>query len=117
MSTWIFYRVVRSNPPTLEDLTSHVALGKAPATTDPIRRRMAEGLSVFATFRQARRNARSFPGHGGYVAELVIPEDAPVSIERTGHQAGHHTIWGDPVVLLRCVASVVPVWTDRRSEA
>lgn len=104
----VFYRVVQANPPTLEDFTSHVALGKAPMSADPVRRRMAEGLSVYATFRQARRNARSFPGHGGFIAELVLPDDTPVTVERTGHQPGHHTIWGDPAALLRTVVSVVP---------
>jgi hypothetical protein len=78
---------------------------------------MAEGVSVFATIRQARRNARSFPGHGGYIAELAIPDDAPVTVEHTGRQPGHHTLWGEPNVLLRCVLTVVPVSTERPREA
>jgi len=112
----IFYRVVQSDPPTLSDFTSHAALGKAPATNDPARQRMAEGLSVFATVNQARRNARSFRAHGRYIAEVVI-DDESLTVERTGRQPGHHTIWGDPAALLRSTARVLPVWTDRPREA
>lgn len=32
-----------------------------------------------------------------------------LAIQRTGHQPGHYTIWGEPVELLRCVVSVAPV--------
>ena len=68
----------------LADFQSHVALGKLPITSDPTTRRMAEGISVFATLSQARRNARSFPDHGGFIAELSIPDLAPLTVARTG---------------------------------
>ena len=105
----LLYRVVKTNPPTVEDFESHVALGKAPMSADPVKRRMAEGVSVYATLNQARRNARSFPGHGRYIAELIIPDGAALTIARTGRQPGHHTIWGDAAEILRYAASAVPV--------
>ena len=68
---------------------------------------MAEGISVNVTRAQARhRTCHPFPGL--YIAELLIPDDAPTRFRRTGAR-GHHTLWGDPDVLLACVVSVVHV--------
>jgi hypothetical protein len=102
-----YYRLVQTSPPTVDDFRSHAALGKALLTTDLARRRMVEGVSVYATLAQARRNARAFPGHGSYIAELAIYDDTPAIVERTGRQPGDHTIWADPAELLRCVTSVI----------
>lgn len=106
--TRAFYRVVLVEAPTVDDFKSLMALGKAPLGANPVKRRMAEGVSVYATINQARRNARSFPSHGAYIAELIIEDDADLTFERTGGQ-GHHTIWGDPSRLLECVVSITPV--------
>lgn len=100
------YRVVGSLGPTATDFQSYVALGRVPTMLEPARRRIAEGISVYATLQQARRNARAFPGHGRFIAELSIPDGAPIAIERTGRQPGHHTIWADSAELLSYVVSV-----------
>ncbi len=57
---------------------------------------------------QARRKARAFPAIGAFIAEVEIPEDARVVIERT-RGAGHYTVWGNPSELLAHVISVVRI--------
>jgi hypothetical protein len=109
-----FYRIVKTNPPEREGFMSYLELGITVLQSDPESRRLAEGLSVYATRRQARRAARAQPFLGGYIAELVIPDDSPLRFERTGKKPGHHTIWCHPPEALSwtvqaCVASVLPV--------
>ena len=74
-------------------------------------RRLSEGVSVMATLQQARKRARQVPSLRGkrFVAELVIPDGSPIAWERTTKTPGHHTLWGDPDVMLGCVVSVSPV--------
>ena len=100
------YRIVRTNPPALEDFKSHAELGKAPHDDDPYVRRLAQGVSVFATLAQARRNARIFPSLGAFVAEIAIPDEATCTAERSGRHPGHHTLWASPADLLRWVVAV-----------
>jgi len=71
-----FFRVVSSNPPTLDDFLSHRARGIP--LRNPDEEDMWEGVSVQATEPQARRRAR-LPGFGRYIAELVIPEDGTIT--------------------------------------
>jgi hypothetical protein len=104
------YRIVRTAPPTAADFTSNAARGLPVRGDDPETRRLWDGLSVYATEAQARAKARQLPALGGYVARLELPPGAPVRVERTVPRSrGHHTVWGAPAVLLRCVVVVVPV--------
>jgi hypothetical protein len=104
-----FFRIVTTNPPSVADFLSDKARGKA-RPTDPARRDLYEGLSVYATLAQAWRKARDLPVLGGYVAELRIPDDALVRVERTLRSSrGHHTLWGEPEDLLRFVVAVFAV--------
>ena len=102
-----FYRIT-ANPPTLTDFTSAIARGR-PSPRDPEARRLFDGISVFATEGQARRKALDYPILGDHVARIELPDDSSVRIERTTTSRGHHTIWGEPALLLSCVVSVVPV--------
>lgn len=104
-----FYRIVRTDPPTLTDFTSAWILGKARPTDDPEALRLADGLSVFRTEAQAQRHARRMPMLGRYLAEVAIASSAPVRAERTLRTPGHHTLWGNPAFLLACVRRVVAV--------
>jgi hypothetical protein len=105
-----FYRIVRSSPPTLQDFTSNSALGRVLRDPDPERQHLWHGISVNATASQARTRARDFPALGRWIARLDIPSDAPVVWARTlPNSRGHHTLWGEPDVLLRCVVDVAPV--------
>lgn len=38
---------------------------------------------------------------------VSAPQRGPIRHERTLRSSGHHTIWGDPWVLLECVGPVV----------
>jgi hypothetical protein len=104
------YRIVRTDPPTLADFASNAARGLPLRDASPETRRLWDGLSVYATAAQARNKARQLPALGRYVARLDLPERAPVRVERTVPRSrGHHTLWGDPAVLLGCVVAVLPV--------
>ena len=105
-----FYHLVKNNPPTPDDFLSYVEQGITLKIDTPEARRLAEGVSACATLRQARNRARlpSLRDHA-YIAELHIPDGAPITVERTGRIPGHHTLWGSPAGLLGCVVSVVRV--------
>jgi hypothetical protein len=104
-----FYRIVKTNPPTLADFISNAAKGRPILdNARPEARRLWDGLSVYATEAQARRHARVSPMLGAFLAELVITPDTVVRIERT-LGSGLYTIWGDPALLLSCIARVAPV--------
>lgn len=70
------------------------------------------GVSAYATLEGARRRARAMRelgvDIGAYIAALLIPEDGPVTYEKTGGQ-DHYDLVGDAEAMLRCVESVVPV--------
>ena len=104
-----FYRIVRTDPPTLGEFMSAQARGKPPPDDEPETLRLHDGLSAYATIAQARRKARASPVLGRYIARLEIPEGGPIRWERTLTSSGHHTIWGVPADLLRCVVLVEPV--------
>lgn len=104
----LFYRIVRTYPPSLVDFTSNAALGKR-VPTEPELAALWDGLSVQSTLAQARRRRRASPMLGDYIAVLRVPTDGSVRNERTLSADGHHTLWGDPAVLLALVVSVEPV--------
>ncbi len=106
----MFYRLVETDSPTLDDFLSYVELG-IEVRDDPEARERAEGVSVNATLAQARNRARTVPALAGhrFVAALEVPEGGAIRYRRTGLQRGHHTLWGDPDALLACVVSVATV--------
>jgi len=47
---------------------------------------------------------------GTHLAELIIPEEATIRIERTfAKQPGHHTVWGNPDELLGYVERILAI--------
>lgn len=105
-----FYRIVRTAAPVERDFTSNAALGRTLRDPRPESQRLWTGISVFATEAQARDRANDYPLLGEYIAQLVIPDDAPVRVERTiPRSRGHHTLWGHPGLLTSLVVDVVPV--------
>lgn len=91
---------------------SYAALGKVPpenVRNDPSFLHRWNGLSVYDTYREARRlaKARRFK-RWAYVAELSIPDDAPIICEGPD-DFGHWNLYGaDPVYLKdACVARVL----------
>lgn len=105
----LLYRVVRLNPPTPWDMTSHEGRGI------PLRFRTARairrwsGLSVFSTSWAAIALARDNPRLGDWIAELRVPLDGSIRMELDNGAHGHCTIWGDPRLLLACVVTVRPI--------
>jgi hypothetical protein len=109
------YRIVKTDPPTVTDCTPQAQLGRRLVDPTPEKLHLWSGLSVFATEAQARRQARSYPMLGGFIAEIVFPpptsEGLPFDLicERTLRTPGHYTLWAVPALLLACVTRVVPV--------
>jgi hypothetical protein len=64
-------------------------------------------VSVFETLSQARKQAREYPRLGKFIAELVVPIDAPVVCERTTRTEGHWTLWASAGDLVGRVVMVV----------
>ena len=105
-----FFRIVKSDPPTVDDFVSAQARGRQPPASLPADlRRLWDGLSVYATLAQASRKARQSPMIGAFIAELRIAPGSSIRFERTTRESGHHTVWGTPSELLACVTTVVPV--------
>jgi hypothetical protein len=105
-----FFRIVVADPPTTDDFKSHAARGKPRPPTIP-EHRWAD-VSVYETEEQARnlvydlrRRGRNL---GSFIAELLIPDDGQVTVERYG-PPGHHGVHANPERLLACVVSVVPL--------
>jgi hypothetical protein len=103
-----FYRIVRTDPPSLLDFTSNLAIGRPlpkSATRDVAR--LWSGL-CYHTAAQARRQARGVPILADFIAELTIEARLAVRFERT-LGAEHYTVWGDPALLPSCVTRLTPV--------
>lgn len=107
----IFYRIVRTDPPELDDFLSYAARGRPAPNNDAATTRLWDGISVYDRESRARRKGKGFPWRGrGYIADLHLADDIVISVERTGRSSGHFTLWGDPQSILRCVARVVPIY-------
>lgn len=112
----VLYRIVSHNPPTTDDMRSYHELGIPLRSTTPEAQRRARGISLYNTLAQARKLGIGPPWHGsGYIAELQIPDDAQVTIERTGRQRGHYTLWGSPDDILEYITHVVPIRSEEES--
>lgn len=90
----LFFRCVRSNPPTARDFTSSAARGEEmrPPHT-PERVRLWEGLSMFTERASAERVARLSQPPYRYIARLQITESAQIVIEKTFRDPTHFRLW------------------------
>jgi len=79
-------------------------------------RRLWDGLSMTDTRERAAMLQRRFPQLGAFIAVLDIATNGEIRVERTLREPGHHTIWGDPDELLRCVVAVTPIPASGRSD-
>lgn len=106
------YRLVTADPPPLDDFKSYAALGKEPPFAmrdDPAFLHRWAGLSVYDTYREARRLAKAKRWRRwAYIAELDIPDEAPMIFEGPDVY-GHWNVYGaDPVYLQdRCLVRVL----------
>ena len=101
----VFYRIVTSDPPTLDDMKSYAALGIPLRRDDAVTRHLAQGISLFDSLDRARVQARRKPWLGNaFIAELVVPTDH-IEVEKTAGP-GHYTAWVDPDAMLGYVTRV-----------
>jgi hypothetical protein len=56
------------------------------------------------------------PHLGHVLAEIHLPSNAPILVERTTKSHGHYTLWGDPAFLLGCVVTITPVSVEPNHE-
>jgi hypothetical protein len=112
----VFFRLVGSRTPTLADVLSKSALGEPLRVDTPENRRLCQGISVYATEAQARRKGRASPMLGAYIARIELPDDGPIESERTTTSSGHHTLWGDPLIILAAITDVVAVSPRREPD-
>ena len=105
------FRIVKQDPPRLQDFLSHAALGVQPRR--PLSSRDLDrwrGVSIYSSRSAARGKATDSPWLGSYVAELSLPDnDARLRLEQTGRDREHYTIWAEPALLLSFVTIVTPV--------
>jgi hypothetical protein len=68
-----FFRIIRTDPPTITDFMSHAALGIPTRRRGPEALRLRPGISSYAIEAQARRKARGVGTLGAYIARLQVP--------------------------------------------
>ena len=101
----VFYRIVRTDPPSIDDMRSYLELGVALRRDDPESRRLASGISLFDSLERARQQARRKPWLGNaFIAEMEITVGRFL-IEQTAG-SGHYTAWGNPGDMLEYVRRV-----------
>lgn len=105
----LVYRVVKHDPPTLQDFLSNAAVGKLP----PPGLRMPEqwdGVSVVTSENEARWRAVRY-SLGDYIATLDILEDGPIRYRQTSRD--HMTLWAEPGEMLARVVGTSPLADDK----
>jgi hypothetical protein len=76
-----------TDTPTTWDFLSQDARRQPPPRLDSDFLEDWRGLSVFGSYRSARRSAKSWRcKHGEYIAVLSIPENAPFTFKGPGHR-------------------------------
>jgi len=120
----IFYRLVKHDPPIIDDMLSHGALGKPCPRPDPKSVHEWQGTSVFDTEQAARAlgNARlgrpprdrlGWERIGPFIAVLHIPDDAPIIYEGPSGP-GHWLLYdGAGLMLTADTARVLLDYVDR----
>lgn len=104
----MFYRIVATSPPTIDDFRSNEAKRKPLSRPTPDRQELWRGLSAYASLERARLTARKYPFHGRFIATLFIDTDSSISVRKTlGFE--HYTLWGEPTALLDPVISVTSI--------
>ena len=106
----ILYRVVYTTPPTIADFRSHEARGRpVPPGASEGSRRLWSGISVYDTEDRARQTALDYPRLGTFIAEIDIPDEGSIHVERTTNSLGHYTLWGEAATIMARVVAVRPI--------
>jgi len=111
----IFFRILKSFIPSIEDFESNAQQGKPlPLHIAPDLEWLWSGISVYANSDQAIDSAIRYPRLGRFLATLDFTNSESVHWERTTPREGHYTVWGDPEEILLCVIHVNPILVDRQ---
>lgn len=110
------YRIVNTDPPGRDDFRWYADLGQRPFRNDAFLMRVATGLSMFDTLDAARAKGmgKLWKSHG-YVAELSLPDDDTVTIEKTAKDRNHFTVWADEELIRASVIRVVPIVEEQNN--
>ena len=109
-STRTFFRLVKHDPPKLDEFRSHQALGVTfRRPLDPEAFRISFGVSVSDDAPKLRAQVAANPRLGAFVAVLRISDGGPVRWEKTTRRRDHYTLWGAASDILSCVERVEPV--------
>jgi hypothetical protein len=104
----VFYRVVKTNPPTRDDFIPNALLGKPPPRDrSPDAMHLWEDcISVQETLAQFRSLTSKFHFRlGEFVGAVRIEDDAPITVTAT-LSLGHFSLEGDAQEMLNRVVSV-----------
>lgn len=112
-----FYRIVWTDPPTLDDFLSHLERGVELRNLRPETARLHSGVSMYRTLSLARKRAKKRPPWmgSGYIARVTIPLGDDIGVERTTRSEGHYTVCCEASRLLSWVDDVVPVSPEEGS--
>ena len=98
-----FFRIVRQNPPALDDFMPHKALGR-PLREPTMEREWSEGVSVYDSLDYALARVRVARFRlGRFVVAIALPDDDAVTVARTGNDPRHYTPYGRPEDMLALV--------------
>jgi predicted component of type VI protein secretion system len=103
----IFYRIVKTDPPTEADSLSYEALGIPLRSDTPELRRSWAAILVFSTPDAARRLVARRPAIGSFIAVLDVPAGGPVRYEQSGRVREHFDLSGEARDMLRMVTAVL----------
>lgn len=96
----VFYRIIRGEQPVLDDFKSARALGK-PLRNRKLVRQWAEGISTYDRLDRAIEVVRLYDFKlGRRIVALRIPANAGIEHERWETDPHHHTLYGEPAILL-----------------
>lgn len=95
-----FYRIVRSETPTLDDFKSARDLGK-PLLVPRYQREWAEGISVYDDLAHAIDRALKFRLQlGRFVVAILVPDETELEIAQTTSDQRHFTIYASAEQIL-----------------
>lgn len=104
------FRIVNTNPPGLDDFKSYAELGQRPFRDNPDLNRLATGLSMFDTLDAARAKGMGKPWRSrGFVAELSLPDDDAITIEKTTRDPDQFAVWAEAATIQASVIRVFPI--------
>ena len=103
-----FFRLVKHNPPVLDDFKSNLALGKEPRNPSADLLRRWDAISVTATEELARELFRLHgPRLGRFIADFEVDERDMRNVEEDADMPGHFELWCDAEPCLRGLRAII----------